>query len=161
MALVNYLALEQPLIERLKEEVAHVNGHVFSVKDLAGVRQKAQRVPAIHVVYDGDDVLTGKHDRAGHGARMTTAETEYRSKQRVRQRWLVVTVVRNAAGELETGEAVRQSAGLIIQRTIEVLQGWQPLTRHKPFIRQPGPKPAYIDTFAYFPLLFTSEVMTP
>lgn len=156
MGLTNYLEIEAPVIARLEHEVRDAKA-VFGAADLAGMKQAGQVTPALHVIYDGDEVLS---DRAGHGARAEEYPTRYRGKAHVRQRWLVVVAVRNAkvAG---SGVAVNETAGPLIQRVMEVLCGWQPTQTSQPLTRRTGPRPVYQESYAYFPLLFTMEIFVP
>jgi len=133
--------------------IAHIGDTVGSLKkvlgaaDLAGVQERQQVTPAVHVIYQGDDVPTGQHDRGYFG-----------SPQVVHQRWLVAVAVRNVRG-IREGTAMREEAGPILAQVITALEAWQPPAPWRPMKRAPSPPPWYSNGFGYFPLLFTTEVV--
>lgn len=138
----NYLSAESLIIERLRTQVTGVRA-VLSAADLAGVEEAKQVTPALHVLYDGDDL----GDRAADGADGI-----------VRQRWLVIVAVRNARGQA-SGAGAREVAGPIILQVLAALGGWQPDEEHGELVRIAAPRPAFSPGgFAYFPLAFHTAI---
>lgn len=142
----DYLAAESAIVAQLKDRVANV--HILSAAELAGVPQKGQVTPAVHVIYGGDQVPTASADRGYSG-----------KPQKVLQKWLAVIAVRNAGSQV-TGEKQREQAGPIISQVIAALAGFEAGKGFGPMMRINAPAPAYNGTFAYFPLQFTTEVYT-
>lgn len=138
---MNYLRIEALLRARIEASVAGLKA-VLGAADLAGVSEAAQITPAVHVLYDGDEVVT----RGGDSVAVA-----------VNQRWLVVVAVRNVRNQA-TGDAARAEAGELIWEVLRAVQGWQPAADLGPLARVNGPAPAYISGFAYFPLAFNCLV---
>jgi hypothetical protein len=136
----NYLSAEQLIIDRLEAQIDGV--HVLSAADLSGVDERSQVTPAVHVVYDGDDL----GDRAGDGA-----------AQIVRQRWLTVVATRNVRA-IGSGKAAREDAGTVILQALAALAGWQPSEEHGQMVRIPGPRPAYRDGYLYVPITWHTAI---
>lgn len=146
---MNYLALEPLIIDRLKTEVPTLRA-VLSADALADLAEGVQTTPAAYVLYDGDDVPSADGKRAGDGAR-----------QLVSQRWLVVLAVRNARG----GSDAREDAGPLLTQILAALAGYHPQPAppsqvYRPLKRAQAPRPGYHAGYGYFPLLFTTEVLT-
>ncbi|HKJ94853.1 MAG TPA: hypothetical protein VKA32_04410 [Gammaproteobacteria bacterium] len=142
----DYLAVESALIAQIKA-IEQGFKAVLGAADLQGLQQRQQITPAAHVVYQGDDLPTGSQDRGVYG-----------KPQRVMQRWIVAVAVRNVRG-IRQGTAVREEAGPLMATLIEGLEGWQPPSPFRPLKRAPSPPPWFSEGFAYFPLLFTTEVI--
>lgn len=105
---MNFFAIEELIVRRLREEVKGV-AVVFSASDLAEVNDRSQTAPLLAVVYDG---------YALHSA--------VRGAVQVVQRWIVVIGTR--AGEYADPAATnRRAAGEIATDVITCLQGWQPV----------------------------------
>jgi hypothetical protein len=136
----NYLSAEQLIIDRLEAQIDGV--HVLSAADLSGVDETRQVTPAVHVIYNGDDL----GDRAGDGA-----------DQIVRQRWLTVVATRNVRN-ISDGKAAREDAGKIVLEVLDALAGWQPDGEHGNLVRIAGPSPAYRTGYLYIPLAWHTAV---
>lgn len=133
-----------PAIEaRLKAKCPTAGDNVFSAESLAGVKEKTQVTPALHVVLHSYQPLS---DDEG-------------SSSRWREIWLVVAVVKNARQNIGT-QGVRQAAAALLAEAMAALDGW----------RCPGtiglvraiapPAPLITDGFGYFPLAFEVQVVT-
>lgn len=146
--ITNYLSAEALIKQRLIAEVPAVNErNVLSARDLEGIQESAQPVPALHVLYFDDEVPGGDGDKAIHGRH-----------QRIQQLWTVMVVVRNVRDA--TGQAVRQEAGELILAVLKALQGWTPSPDHGPLQRRKAPfRTTYRNGFAYFPFLFSTQVL--
>lgn len=133
-----------PLLEaRLKARCPSVGDNVFSTEDLAGVKERGQVHPALHVVLHSYRPLS---DDDGGCSRW-------------REIWLVVALVKNARQNAGTGY-VRLAAAPLLAEAVAALDGW----------RCPGvvglvraidpPNPLITDGFGYFPLAFAVETVT-
>lgn len=144
----DYLELEPLIKARLAEKVSGV--HVLSAADLEGVAVAAQKAPALHVLYDMEDIPEGEGDRSSNGA-----------TQIVFQRWLVVVAVRNVA-DTTAGTAARTQAGPLLWSVIAHMSGWKPGDRWSPFRRARAPfKPGFAEGFYFVPTLWRTKVVTP
>lgn len=131
------------LVSRLKARCPAAGDNVFATADLAGVKEKAQVTPALHVVLHSYRPLSDDHG----------------STSRWSEIYLVVAVVKHARQNVGA-EAVRNAAAPLIAETIAALNGW----------RCPGciglaraidpPNPLITDAFGYFPLAFAVESVT-
>lgn len=139
--LTNHLSAEQLLIDQIKARVPEFKA-VLDAGDLEDVEEQAQIVPACHVLYGGD--YPGQ--TAGRG-----------TATRIDQHWQLFICVKNA----KTAKTARQEAGALITKVIEALSGWTPSINHGPVTLVPTGQPAgYSAGFAYFPLRFSTEVVT-
>lgn len=141
----NFLAIEPHLVERLKEALADLTPAVFVLteSDLAGVKEAAQHVPAVHVIWNGFQVLeaNGLGDRA-----------------RLEHTWLCVAAVRNVA-DTRRGAAARQEAGELVARAGAALMGFRPPGTQHPLRLAPAPRSWASKGYVYVPLAFTVETM--
>lgn len=143
--IADYLAAEALIIARLEDRLAADGVKVLAAADLAGVEERKQIVPAVHVLYDGD--------RLGQSVSRGIQHQVY-------QRWFAVVAVRNARGQA-TGAAARSAAGPLITKTIQALAGWAPSSDHQPLVRVSAPRPRFSPGgFAYFPLAFETRIET-
>ncbi|QPF74194.1 hypothetical protein G8A07_15570 [Roseateles sp. DAIF2] len=141
----NFLAPEPHIVARLQEALAGQQPavHVLTEADLADVKEQAQFVPAVHVVWNGFRVL-----EAGALGR----------KARLEHTWLCVVAVRNVAGA-RNGAAARQEAGELIARVGAALAGFKPPNVYTPMQLAPGPRGGSSKGFMYVPLAFTVETI--
>ena len=76
---MNYFAVEQPTVDRLKAQVTLVDDqYVLTAPDLAGVAEGKQNTPALYLIYAGDQVPSDEN-----------ARDEYGNVQVTKQQWLV------------------------------------------------------------------------
>jgi hypothetical protein len=135
------LELEPLLIDRLRS-VLPPEVHVLTAAELASVAEDKQRTPAVHVVYDGFDVI-----QEGSGGLAVEIE----------QRWLTVISVRNM-GAYRSGALVREDAGPILTAVFERLTGWPPGGEMERLRPARPPNAAYSQGFGYFPLLWRYRI---
>lgn len=114
---------------------------VRGARDLASIRSRPGTAPAAYVLYDGLDAGIGA-DRA----------------QMVQQKWMIVTVVRNAR-EAAWGVGERQEAGLILRHVCHALLGWRPGPDHGPLTLIHAPSPSFDDAHGFYPLRFSSRTL--
>ena len=128
---------------RLKAKCQAAGDNIFTTEDLAGVKEKGQVTPALHVVLHSYRPLS---DDDGSGSRWQEV-------------WLVVAVVKNVRQNAGTG-AIRNAAAALLAEAVAALDGW----------RCPGalglvraidpPAPLITDGFGYFPLAFAVQTVT-
>jgi hypothetical protein len=134
------------LIDRLKARCPSVGDSVFSTADLAGVAEKSQVAPALHVVLYG---YTPEQDNAGD---VLWDET-----------YLVVAVVKHAARK-DRSQAQQDAAAPLLAEVLAALSGWRlPASGGVSGVvtTARGPRPDFSDTHAYFPLAFQVRPVTP
>lgn len=139
----NYLIAEQLIVERLTTRLRGVK-KVLAAADLAGVAESSQTTPAVHVVYQGYRPTQEKEDGA-------TQQTE--------QTWLVVVAVRNVR-DTRAATATREDAGPIMLDCLRALQGWLPSKEHSRLKLSTAPQAGYRAGFGYFPMAFTTKLIT-
>jgi len=113
---------------------------VLSARDLAGVRESEQRLPAVHVLYVGDRLEAPQ----GRGAVQT-----------IDQGWMVVAAVR----DLRDAEASAEQMGPLLDALLHLLLGWRPSPEHGELRREQAPTPIYRSGVLYVPLLFRSRLL--
>lgn len=134
------------LIDRLKAKCPSVRGEVLSTEDLAGVVEKSQTTPALHVVLSA---YRPADEKAGD---VIWDET-----------YLVVAVVKHAARK-DRSKAQQAAAAPLIKEALAALSGWcfpagAEVTGAVKVV--PGPRPEFSETHAYFPLAFQVCPVTP
>ena len=130
-------------VNRLKSRCPSATAGVFSTADLAGVKEKSQKHPALHVVLHSYRPLSNDGGPTSKWAEI----------------YLVIAVVKNAQQNVGA-EAVRNEAVSLLAEVVAALDGW----------RCPGcigevraidpPNPLITDSFGYFPLAFAVESVT-
>ncbi len=134
------------LIDRLKARCPSVGGAVFSTADLAGVAEKSQVAPALHVVPSG---YTPADDSSGD---VLWYEI-----------YLVVAVVKHVARK-DRSQAQQDAAAPLLAEVLAALSGWRLPTGagvNGLVSVVPGPRPEFSDSHAYFPLAFQVRPVTP
>lgn len=115
---------------------------VLTMRDIKAVKDNEVPLPAAMVIYGGDSPASLSSDS---------------ELQLVPQKWLVEVVVSshsdNAENELE-------EAGDLMDKVIEALQGWQPVSAIEPMKRLPGPQPVYLSGLSLYPLVFETLVIS-
>lgn len=133
-----FMALEPLLIERINDRLRHIPAlKILSGADLAGIDERAQPVPAVHVIFGGHQERVQDH-----------------LVERV-ERWLTVVAVRNARSQV-SGQDARADAGPILTDLHAALLGWQP-KGVKPVQPAAAPRPGFSAGFGYFPLAWEAR----
>lgn len=132
------------LEDRLRSQCASVGGNVFTTESLAGVKERAQVTPALHLVLHGYEKADGKN---GSGTLW-------------KEIWLVVAVVKNARQGPAQQAALRAAAAPILVEVLAGLDGWRCPGAASLVNSLSPPKPLYTDSFGYFPLAFELAVAT-
>ena len=139
----DWMAIEPRLVELVKKAVAGLSPavHVLTAADLSVVRESAQRVPAIHVVYGSFQV-----------------EQDMTMAWRLLHTWYVVAADRNVANVV-SGQAARLSAGALLAHVVSQLAGEDVLGATKPLALMRAPPPQYSDGFQFIPSAFGVETV--
>lgn len=133
-----------PLIEsRLKAKCPAAGDNVFSTADLAGVKEKSQTTPALHVVLHS----------------YQPASDDNGSSSRWREIWLIVAVVKNVRQGVGA-QAVRDDAAALLAETVAALDGWRCAGTVGLVRAIAPPQPMITDGFGYFPLAFEVQTVT-
>lgn len=133
-----FMSIEPLLVARIGQTVKVPSLKVITASELAGVKENAQPVPAVHVIYDGFTV----HEDKG--------------LVEIVERWLTVVAVRNLK-TARSGEDVRQDAGQILAALFESLLGWQ-ADGVKPLLPTNPPRPGFNAGYGYFPLAWSARL---
>jgi hypothetical protein len=148
----NYLEAEGFIIKTLKDGLMQAGSGivkaVLGMHDLEKVKEHAQFTPAVHVIYAGEAPI---QDANGH-----VIGDEHRFE--FTQKWLVVVCVRNAETQAALATPKNTDAGPIISKVLGLLHGKQPGKMHTPFKRGAAPAPFFDASYAYYPLLFTTDI---
>jgi phage gp37-like protein len=149
---LNYLEAEGFIIKALKDGLMQPGAGfvkaVLGMHDLEKVKEHSQTTPAVHVIYAGESPVS---DGNGH-----VVSDEHRFE--FTQKWLVVVCVRNAETQAALATPKNTDAGPIISKVLGLLHGKQPGKMHTPLKRGSAPAPFFDASFAYYPLLFTTDI---
>lgn len=142
-AVNDFLAVEPHIVARLQEAVAGMSPavQVLTGAELAGIKEAAQRTPAVHVVWGGFRLLESRADG---------------KQARLEHTWYVVAAVRNVAGT-RAGAAARADAGVLMARAGAALMGFRPPGVAGPLRMGPTQSAGYTAGFMYLPLAFLVE----
>ena len=130
------------IVQRLKDKCQSAKDNVFTTADLAGVMEKDQVTPALHVVLfsfapsdeaDGDVVWD--------------------------EIYLVVAVEKNVSKANRVG-AQLGSAAPLVREAVAALSGWKPKACSKALQPIAGPRPTFSATHVYLPLAFVAKPIT-
>lgn len=128
----NLMAAEALIVARLRAEL-EAGMHVITAQDLGKVSERAQRTPAVHVVYAGPDITDD-------GTMVEIVET-----------WYTVVAVRQVADQVG-GQGAREDAAPLLNAVWEALFGWVPGAGYKELQPITPPAAGYTDGFGYYPL---------
>lgn len=139
----DFLAVEPHIVARLQVAVAGMSPavQVLTGAELAGIKEAAQRTPAVHVIWGGFRLLESRTD--GRQARLEHT-------------WYVVAAVRNVANT-KAGAAARAEAGALAARAGAALMGFRPPGVAGPLRMGPTQSAGYSAGFMYLPLAFQAE----
>lgn len=139
----DFLLLQSTLVARLQERLAaQVPAvHVLTSPDLDGVLEEQQLTPAVHLIYQGYQVL----EQRPNGVLLE-------------QTWLAVVACRNVR-QLSSGQAARQQAGRLAFAVLKALLGYKPPECSAPLRLASAPPAGYSGGHQYLPLAFTAELI--
>lgn len=131
------------IITRLKQTCPGAEGNVFSTADLAGVKEKSQITPALHVVL----------------ARYRPKSSDGGSSSQWRETYFVIAVVKNAR-QNKGSEPIINEASTLLAETLAALDGWKCPGTTALVSAVDGPDPLITDSHGYFPLAFQTLTLT-
>lgn len=134
----DYFAAEALILRRIAAELPDLRV-VDGGRSLSEIQGRRSVSPAVYVLYDGQEALMGAQQA-----------------QVVAQKWVVVTMVRNARA-WGTGE--RGEAGLLMVRLCQALLGWQPGPDHGPLTMATAPGPLFQGGVGFYPLRFITRIV--
>lgn len=139
----NFMALEMPLVALLEQAVLGMSPavHVFTAAELADVKESAQKTPAVHLIYGGYRVVE-----------------DLGTAWRLAHRWYASVAVRNVA-TLRTGQAARQSAGLLVAQVMGALAGARVEGATRALTLLTPPAASYSGGYQYLPTAFEAETV--
>lgn len=140
--IVNWLAIEPLLVERLKSGL-DPEVYVASVEDVVSLEESALADLNVLLLYGGE--------RLGSSAGSGSAGIEY-------QRWIVAVAVRLAV-QSDGGAARRAEAGPILSTVRRLLSGWEPGPDFGEFTKIAPPAPYYSPSFGYFPVSYETLIV--
>ncbi|MBI2278193.1 MAG: hypothetical protein HYU74_12635 [Dechloromonas sp.] len=142
MALLGLLEAGPLLEQRLKALCPSAQDNIFCTEALAGVMEKSQVTPALHLVLHSYKPI---EDNA--------------SDNRWREIYLVVAVQKNQRQGVGA-KAVREAAPAMLKEAIAALDGWKCPGAVGVVRAIDPPNPQITQGFGYFPLAFTVDVVT-
>lgn len=139
----NWLALEDPLLELIKQAVEPVKPavHVLTAADLADLKESAQKTPAVHLIYGGYRVAE-----------------DLGTSLRLAHKWFAVVAVRNVATP-RSGQAARQAAGPLVARVAGALVGARIAGAIQPLALVTPPPARYQAGYQYIPSAIEAETI--
>ena len=139
----DFLAVEPHIVARLQQALAGMSPavQVLTGAELAGIKEAAQRTPAVHVIWGGFRLLETRTD--GRQARLEHT-------------WHVVAAVRNVANTRAGSVKARQRARLAA-RAGAALMGFRPPGVAGPLRMGATQSAGYNAGFMYLPLAFFVE----
>ena len=130
------------IVQRLKDKCQSAKGNVFTTADLAGVMEKDQVTPALHVVL------------------FSFAPSDEASGDAVWDEiYLVVAVEKNVSKANRVG-AQLSSAAPLVRDAVAALSGWKPKSSSKALQPIAGPRAKFSETHVYLPLAFVAKPIT-
>lgn len=147
---MSWSALEQKIVERLKDKLGAAVKSVYTTAQYAETEERSQTTPNVGVIYQGYAPVS-----AAGGLSATYAGRT----QMIQKTFYVVVAVRNALNT-STSEGARNQSAPIVEAVIRFLVGWRPadLREEGPLQLEPAPGPAFTDAgFAYYPIAFSNR----
>lgn len=137
--MTTFFAVRDEIAEKLKEipEFLRVYTPLNSVK----ITEMSQETPSAHVNF----VRIDKKASAGRSA-----------INQIGQQWAITVACRNAQSQMIDGRAVSDEAGLLTEKVIQLLAGWQPTASRIP-LQLLSVRDGYSPGFAYITIIFESE----
>ncbi|MBX3655698.1 MAG: hypothetical protein KF686_16065 [Ramlibacter sp.] len=138
----NIMATEPALVALLTDAFQDYTSpavQVFTTADLDGVKESAQHVPAVHLVYRGYAVAEVMGQRA-----------------RLRHTWLVIAAARNV-GRVRSGAAARAQAGPLLATAMAAVMGKQLQGASTPLVPVQPPPAHYQAGYIYLPSAWSHE----
>lgn len=147
---MTWSALEQAVVDRLKDRVGTMVKSVYTTAEYADIEEASQVTPSIAVIYQS----MAPESTAGGNSATFAGRT-----QTIRKLFYVVVSMRNALNT-KTSAGARDAAAPIVEAVISSLLGWRPanIPEEGPLQMAASPGPAFTDAgFAYYPIAFSNR----
>lgn len=138
MIINDFFSCGKLMLERLKESCGF--SHYEFVQTGIQANEFTSFSPAALVVYKGFE----PNDQRG-------------SAILLQQRWSVIVVVRSLYAH-QTGEGVRDEAGILISNVIKNIVGWQPAKEFRPMRLERGEPPWFMPGVGFYPVTFSVQL---
>lgn len=134
-----FFAVRDEIAEKLKEIPELLK--IYTPLNSVSVTEISQVTPSAHVNF----VRIDKKASAGRG-----------SINQIGQQWAVTVACRNAQSQMTDGRAVSDEAGLLTEKVIQLLSGWQPQAS-RTALEMISVRDGYSPGFAYITIIFESQ----
>ena len=134
-----FFAVRDEIVEKLKEIPDFLK--IYTPLNSVQISEMSQVVPSVHVNF----ARVVKQAEVGRGA-----------LNKLGQQWAVTVACRNAKSQLNDGRAVSDEAGLLTEKVIQLLSGWQP-EASRTALEFLSVKDGYSPSFAYITIIFESQ----
>ena len=134
-----FFAVRDEIAEKLKEIPEFLK--IYTPLNSVNITQVSQVTPSVHVNF----VRIDKKASVGRGA-----------MNQIGQQWAVTVACRNAQSQMADGRAVSDEAGLLTEKVIELLSGWQP-EGSRTSLEFISVRDGYSPGFAYITIIFESQ----
>lgn len=135
---MTFFAVREEIAEKLREIPEFLK--IYTPLNSVGLTEMSQVTPSAHVNFAKIDFKSS----AGKGG-----------VNQMAQRWAVAVVCRNAKSQIDA-RAVTDEAGLLVEKVIQLLGGWQPKSSRVPLVPV-GALDGYSSGFAYITIIFESQ----
>jgi len=136
---MTFFAVRDEIVEKLKE-ISEFK-QIYTPLNSVSVTEMSQVVPSAHV----NHVRTDKKASAGKGG-----------INQMNQQWAVTVACRNAQSQMTDGRAVSDEVGLLTEKVIQLLAGWQPQAS-RTALEFISVRDGYSPGFAYITIIFESQ----
>lgn len=136
---MTFFAVRDEIAEKLKE-ISDFR-KIYTPLNSVSVTEMSQVTPSAHVNF----------------VRIDLKDSKGNSKlNQIGQQWAITVACRNAQSQMTDGRAVSDEAGLLTEKVIQLLAGWQPVASRIP-LRFLSVRDGYSSSFAYITIIFESE----
>lgn len=134
-----FFAVRDEIVEKLKEIPDFLK--IYTPLNSVQISEMSQVVPSVHVNF----ARVVKQAEVGRGV-----------LNKLGQQWAVTVACRNAKSQLNDGCAVSDEVGLLTEKVIQLLSGWEPDSSTSE-LRFVSISDGYSAAFAYVTIIFESE----
>lgn len=134
-----FFAVRDEIAEKLKEIPEFLK--IYTPLNSVSTTEMSQITPSAHVNF----VRINKKASAAKG-----------KANQMGQQWAVTVACRNAQSQMMDGRAVSDEAGLLTEKVIQLLSGWQPQAS-RTALEFLAVKDGYSPGFAYITIIFESQ----
>ena len=136
---MTFFAVRDEIAEKLKE-ISDFR-KIYTPLNSVSVTEMSQVTPSAHVNF----------------VRIDLKDSKGNSKlNQIGQQWSVTVACRNAQSQMTDGRAVSDEAGLLTEKVIQLLSGWQPQAS-RTALEMISVRDGYSPGFAYITIIFESQ----